>query len=112
MSKKDVDKHYQKILEQYTELKQNLKDFEEEAKKGLFPPEKMDEIKANIRPLMDNYERWSYMMFLLNQPAKKEKRNKYAKQNEKFLKSLNDNNSIESTLQAGKDVIHDMQTKK
>ena len=112
MSKKDVDRHYKKILEQYKELKQNLKDFEEEAKNGLFPPEKMDEIRANIRPLMDNYERWSYMMFLLNQPAKKEKRNKYAKQNEKFLKSLNDNNSIENTLQAGKDVIHDMQTKK
>lgn len=112
MSKKDVEKHYKKILEQYAELKQNLSDFSEEAKKGLFPPEKMDEIKANIRPLMDNYERWSYMMFLLNQPAKKEKREKYKKQNKKFLQSLDERNSVESTLQAGKEVLHDMQSKK
>lgn len=112
MSKKDVEKHYKKILEQYAELKQNLLDFSEEAKKGLFSPEKMDEIKANIRPLMDNYERWSYMMFLLNQPAKKEKREKYKKQNKKFLQSLDERNSIESTLQAGKEVLHDMQSKK
>lgn len=112
MSKKDVDIHYKKVCEQYLELRQNLRDFEQEARNGMFPPEKLEEIKANIRPIMDNYERWSYMMFLLNQPNKGKKKIKYNNQNKKLINQLNQSNSIENIEKQCDEILQNAKPKK
>lgn len=42
MSVKHVNKYYQQICDQYSQMVAELKDFEKEAEEGLFPPEKID----------------------------------------------------------------------
>ena len=105
MSVKHVKEYYEQVYQEYKQMVDELKDFEIEAQNGMFEPERLEQIKEDIRPLMDNYERWSYMIFLLNQPNKKEKIKKYQKQNEKLLSQYKKENSIESTLQENKQVI-------
>lgn len=80
MSVKHVKKYYQQVCDQYSQMIEELKDFEKEAEEGLFPPEKIDQIKLSIEPLKINYERWSYMMYLLNLPNKSVKKKKYERQ--------------------------------
>ena len=99
MSMKHVKQYYQQICEQYNEMIEDLKELEEEAESGLIEPERIERIKAQIEPIKQNYERWAYMMFLLNQPNKKDKIKKYQRQNMKLLQSLDAKNSLEGVLE-------------
>ena len=80
MAKRHVIDYYNKVADQFSQLLLELKSFEEEANKGLFPPERLDEIKKIIQPLKSNYETLSYIIFLLNMPNRKSKESKYRKQ--------------------------------
>ena len=98
MSKKDVDKYYNTITEQYHEMLQDIKDFEKEALDGLVEPERVERLKEQIEPIKQNWERWTYMMFLLNQPQRKSKRKAYQERNQKLLSGLSNRNSLQSVL--------------
>lgn len=99
MSVKAVKEYYDQICDQYCEMLQDIKDFEQEAAEGLIEPERVERLKEQIAPIKQNYERWSYMMFLLNQPQRKSKHKRYEHQNRRLLASLDKKNSIESTIQ-------------
>lgn len=99
MSVKDVNRYYHQICEQYNEMIQDIKDLEKEAAEGLVEPERIDRLQEQVAPIKQNYERWAYMMFLLHQPARKEKVKRYQKQNQKLLKALSESNSIESVIE-------------
>lgn len=98
MSKKAVEKYYKQICNQYVEMLQDIRDLEQEVAKGIVPPEFIDRLEEQIAPLKQNYERWAYMMFLLNQPQRKSKHPAYKERNKKFLNSLDTSNSIEATI--------------
>ena len=99
MSVKAVKEYYDQICDQYCDMLQTIREFEEEAKKGLIEPERIERLKDQIDPIKQNYERWSYMMFLLNQPTRKSKHRKYQQQNKRLLASLSKKNSLESVIQ-------------
>ena len=99
MSKKDVDAYYDTITEQYKEMLQDIRDFEQEASEGLVEPERVDRLKEQIAPIKQNWERWTYMMFLLNQPERKSKHKAYQERNKKLLNSLSVKNSLSSVLE-------------
>lgn len=99
MSVKDVKKYYNDISEQYKEMVENIRDLEEEASKGLVEPERIERLQEQIAPIKQNYERWSYMMFLLNEPRRKSKKALYQSKNKKQLATLSPENSIEATIQ-------------
>ena len=105
MSVKAVRKYYDQICEQYHEMVQNIKDLEVECQQGIVDPERIERLKEQIAPFKQNYERWTYMMFLLNQPQKKSKHKRYGAMNGKMLRNLDPNNNIEATLQENKEVI-------
>lgn len=88
MSRKHVDEYYNQICEQYKELLENSKDLEKAVKEGMVSPDFLENYKKIIEPIKANYERWSYMIFLLNQPNKKEKKRKYLKQREKEIEEF------------------------
>lgn len=98
MSIKAVNSYYQQICEQYQEMLDNIKDLEKEAADGLVEPERIDRLKEQIAPIKQNYERWAYMMFLLNQPNRKEKHSSYARRNKKLLDSLDKSNSLDAIV--------------
>ena len=108
MAYKHIKEYYDKICEQYLEMKDEIRDFEIEAQNNIMEPERLDMIKEQIKPLMDNYERWSYMMYLLNLPVKKNKQKSYQERNKKFINNLNKNNSLQSVLEENKQVINKM----
>ena len=108
MAYKHIKEYYDKICEQYLEMKDEIRDFEIEAQNNIMEPERLDMIKEQIKPLMDNYERWSYMMYLLNLPVKKSKQKSYQERNKKFINNVNKNNSLQSVLEENKQVINKM----
>lgn len=99
MQIKHVKQYYKTICEQRQELIENLRDLEKEANDGLMPPERLEEVKQSIQPLLQNYERISYIMFLLNQPQRQSKKRAYEIRNERFLSSLDKNNSLQQTIE-------------
>lgn len=86
MAKKDVDKYFNQICQDYRELLDTLKDMEEEVSKGLLDPDKLVQMKEYIEPIKINWQRISYIMFLLNKPVKKKKEERYINQNKKSVK--------------------------
>lgn len=105
MAIKAVEDYYQQICSDYKEMLDNLKDFEAEVEEGLVEPERLDRLKDQIAPIKANYERWTYMMFLLHQPQRKSKQANYKKQNKKLLDSLSKSNSLEAVLEENKEAM-------
>lgn len=85
MAKKDVDKYFDQICKDYHELIETLHDMEEEAAKGLLDPDKLIQMKSYIEPIKVNWQRISYIMYLLNMPSKKSKQERYRNQNKKLI---------------------------
>lgn len=96
MSVKAVKQYYNEITDQYHEMIQDIKDFEQECADGLVEPERVERLKEQIAPIKQNWERLTYIMFLLNQPERKSKRKRYEQMNKKLLASLDSNNSLEA----------------
>ena len=108
MAYKHIKEYYDKICEQYLEMKDEIRDFEIEAQNNIMEPERLDMIKEQIKPLMDNYERISFIMYLLNRPNKKEKNKKYDKQCSKSLKKLSKANSTDASIEENKNVLNNV----
>lgn len=106
MSVKRLELEYSQIVDQYHEMLENLKDIEKEFNDGLVPPEFVENLKKQIEPIKNNYEQWSYIMFLLHEPQRKAKREKYKKTINAKLMQLDKKNSPEARLEAGKDALN------
>ena len=98
MSVKHVNEYYNQICEQYQEMISDIKDLERECEKGIVEPERVERLKEQVAPIKQNFERWSYMMYLLHQPNKKEKIKKYQRQNANLLSNMSKSNSLEAVL--------------
>ena len=105
MSIKHVNRYYKQICDQYQEMIADIKDFEKEVEQGLVEPERLERLKTQIAPIKLNYERWTYMMFLLHQPNRKDKIKKYHKQNSKKISNLDNNNSLESVIKENSEAM-------
>lgn len=77
---------------------QDIKDLEKEAELGLVEPERIDRLKEQVAPIVQNYERWTYMMFLLHQPNRKTKHKQYDKLIKNQAAQLNASNSLDAVL--------------
>lgn len=105
MSQKDVIKYYNEVVENYKDMLENLKDMEEEMKESLVTPEQVDQMKRMAQPIVDNYKTLSYIIFLLNRPTKKEKFNRYEKQNKKLLENCR---TKEEVLNENKEALNNL----
>ena len=102
MSVKALEKHYDQVVEQYQEMLNDLKDMEKELAEGLVSPDFIDNLKANIAPIKQNYEWWSYVMYLLHEPQRVAKREKYRKVMKKHLAKLDPAEAPEKVLETNK----------
>ena len=105
MSVKAVRNYYNQICEQYREMLQDIHDLEIEASQGMVEPERIERLKDQVAPIKSNYERWSYMIFLLNQPSRKSKHKRYRGQNSKLLRSLSNENSLDAVLKENEEAL-------
>lgn len=88
MAIKDVRHYFYTMLAQYVEEKQNLADFEEALKDGLITEEQMQEATETVASLEANYYRLAYIMYLLDMPNRKSKKDAYIKQYKPILDEL------------------------
>lgn len=98
MARKDVRDYYFSMLAQYLEEKENLSDFEDALKSGHITEERMQEALEIVDKLEENYHRLTYIMYLLDMPNKKAKKDTYSLQNKTVVEALKklgaDENSI------------------
>lgn len=88
MAVKDVKNYFYTMLCQYIEEKQNLADFEEALKEGYITEEQMQEALETVSGLEENYHRLVYIMYLLNMPNRKSKKDAYVRQHKEILDEL------------------------
>lgn len=106
MSVKHIKEYYDQVCNDYHELIQASKDLEEECNNGIVSPERIDEFKKTLEPIKNNYMTLSYIMFLLNQPNRKEKQDKYRNQNKKLLSNIDEKRTKEGVLRENKEAIN------
>ena len=88
MARKDVVKYYLDQEQVYMELLKDLKDLKKDKDGGLIKQEEYDIIEERllneIQLIKDNYNQLSYIMMLLNEPHRNEKKRKYRKDNKEL----------------------------
>jgi hypothetical protein len=90
MAVKDVKEYYLKMLAQYLEMKNDLADFEEALKNGFITEDQMQAAMEEVNALQVNYDRLTYIMYLLELPNRKSKHARHNKANKKILDALKD----------------------
>ena len=88
MAIKDVRHYFYTMLAQYVEEKQNLADFEDALKEGLITEEQMQEATDTVANLEANYYRLAYIMYLLDMPNRKSKKDAYVRQYNPIIDEL------------------------
>ena len=88
MAVKDVRNYFYTMLCQYIEEKQNLADFEEALKAGHITEDQMQDALENVANLETNYNRLVYIMYLLDMPNRKSKKDGYVRQYQEILDEL------------------------
>ena len=90
MAVRDVKEYYFKMLAQYLEMKNDLADFEEALKNGFITEDQMQAAVEEVNDLQLNYDRLTYIMYLLELPNRKSKHARHNKANKKVLDALKD----------------------
>lgn len=85
MAKKHFDEYYRSIYSQYVGLKKTLDDLSQDALNNMIEPERLEQLKRTIQPVKSSYDMLTYVKYLLDMPARKQKRAKYDRQNKKVI---------------------------
>ena len=85
MAVKDVKEYYYTMQAQFLELKDDLTDFEDAFKDGYITEDKLEAVKNELSIVEANYERLSYIMYLLEMPNKKSKKQSHDTKNSALL---------------------------
>ena len=111
MSVKHVKDYYEQVAQQYQDMLTELKDFEDLAMNEMFDPERLEQIKESIQPLLRNYETLSYIMYLLNKPNRGSKAKKYEKQYAKQVSKLHPSTTKEGVIATNNGVLNNLKNK-
>ena len=105
MSVKHVIEYYKKMDKQRSDMLSMLELFGKQTQTSMVDSEKYEQIKKMAETFNANYQRLSYIIYLLNQPNKKKKQQDYAKRNKKFLQTLDKKHSLDSVLNENSTVL-------
>ena len=93
MAIKDVKVYFYNMLGQYLEMKEDLKDFDQALQDGHITEDKLEEVYKDVQDLQNNYDRLTFIMYLLELPARKTKKEKFKKSNLVMEKYFADKNA-------------------
>ena len=88
MAVRDVKEYYFKMLAQYVEMKNDLADFEQALKDGFITEDQMQAAIEEVNALQLNYDRLTYIMYLLELPNRRSKHERHNKANKKLVEAL------------------------
>lgn len=81
MAYRDVKKYYLEVERNYLDTIRHADAYLEAYKDGKISDEQFEMFEKNLNVIKNSYEQLSYIMFLFNQPKRKEKIAKYQSQN-------------------------------
>lgn len=81
MSIRHVKNYYNQVEKQFFEMNTVAKELNEECSKGNVSQDRVEQAQQMTLQLRQNYERLSYIMYLLNKPNRPKKNKWYEKQN-------------------------------
>jgi hypothetical protein len=111
MSVKHVKDYYEQVAQQYQDMLTEIKDFEDLAMNEMFDPERLEQIKESIQPMLRNYETLSYIMYLLNKPNRDSKASKYEKQYAKKISALHPSTTKDGVIATNNSVLNNLKNK-
>lgn len=104
MAKRDVNKEYLQLQNDYFEALAMVKEFDEEFKKGDLPQSVLDEAQQRLQDLKKNYDMFTYILFLLNKPNRDWKKWREETNNGEWYEYLKKNGVSAESI---KDESHD-----
>ena len=108
MSKKDFDRYYLEIKNQYLEMLSNMEEFSKTASDEMISSDIIENMKALVEPIKQNYMTLSYVSFLLDKPKRTHKIDKYVKMNKKKLNTSN-GRTQEDVINQNKELLAKME---
>jgi len=88
MAVRDVKEYFYKMQRQYAEMQADTKDFEQALKDGYITEDRMKEALEELEPFKRNLDRLTYIMYLLELPARKSKQPSHNRRNKEVLAEL------------------------
>ena len=88
MAIEDVKNYYYQMQAQYLEMKADLADFEQALQDGFITEDQLEAAKEEVVKIENNYDRLSYIMYLLEMPNRNSKKAYYAKTNKSVVNFL------------------------
>lgn len=106
MAIRHVREYYERMVSDYVEMKRVLEEMEKlSEEKASVAINNIEQIREQVKVLEANYNRLSYIMFLLNQPNKEKKKSKYFKQEKKKLNKIPINDRKEAVIDENTKVL-------
>lgn len=102
MAIKHIREYFDIVANQYVEMIDAYRDLEKECQEGLVEPERLDNMRLLLDPIKANYLRISYIMYLLNKPARESKGPKYVQANKKLLEKISKEHTLEGVVEENK----------
>ena len=94
MAKKDFDRYFEQVCADYHSMVTELEELEGAYAANMVDSTVYDNLKEMIAPLKNNWMTLSYVKYLLDMPAKKQKRANYAKMKKKLLAQSKTQNAV------------------
>ena len=111
MAIKHVREYYERMVSDYVEMKRVLEEMEKlSGEKASVAINNIEQIREQVKVLEANYNRLSYIMFLLNQPNKEKKKSKYFKQEKKKLDKIPINDRKEAVIDENTKVLETLKS--
>ena len=108
MAVKHVKEYYNKIADQYVEMLDNLKEMQKAYELGQVSQEQFENLKKIVEPLKSNYERISWIMYLLAIPQRDKKVKKWKKQDYMRVSEIPEENSLDATFDENSKALSEM----
>lgn len=106
MAVRDVREYYWQTQCQYLEMKQTLDEAKEAIAAGQITEDQLTNALDIMSDIEDNYNRLSYVMYLLEKPNKKKKKAGYDRANRKLLAEMQSRHATEDdALADGKSAL-------
>jgi len=111
MAIRHVREYYERMVSDYVEMKHVLEEMEKlSEEKASSAINNIEQIREQVKVLEANYNRLSYIMFLLNQPNKEKKKSKYFKQEKKKLDKIPINDRKEAVIDENTKVLETLKS--
>lgn len=108
MAKRDVVQYYLEQEATYSQMLEDVNDLEKSYKSGNMDYDRYaqlrDSLTEDIQAIKEEYERLSYVMFLLNMPNRVEKKDRYKRENQAYFAYL-EKYSKEKLVDDSKDIL-------